>query len=206
MKAKDHHHSGRFFKIKTLLHLLTLVLVALAHSSPGGRAAAEVPLPRSPAPQFDDVNAVMNNEFTKVSLSNFKGKYLIILFYPFDFTYVCPTELIAFSESMAKFKELGAEVLGVSTDSHFTHLAWLKTPREDGGLGGDIGFPLLADISKEISASYGVLVTEEGDPMRGAALRGMFILDGKQTIRAVQVNDDAVGRNVEEALRLVEAF
>lgn len=96
------------------------------------------------------MNAVVGTEFTKVSLSEYRGKYLIMLFYPFDFTYVCPTELIAFSEAMAEFRSIGAEVLGVSTDSHFTHLAWIKAARTEGGL-GKIEYPLLADISKDLS-------------------------------------------------------
>lgn len=86
-------------------------------------------------------------EFVKISLADFKGKYVVLVFYPFDFTYVCPTELISFSENVSKFKELGAEVIGISTDSHFTHLAWLKQKRADGGL-GKIDYPLIADISK----------------------------------------------------------
>ena len=135
-----------------------------------------------------------------------KGKWVVLLFYPFDFTYVCPTELIAFSEALPKFKEINAEVLGISTDSHFTHLAWLKTPRTEGGLGGEIAYPLLADISKQISADYGVLVNDATDPMNGAAIRGIFILDDTHKIRSVQINDDAVGRNVEEALRLIQGF
>lgn len=130
---------------------------------------------------------------------------MVLLFYPFDYTYVCPTELIAFSENINKFREIGAEVLGISVDSHFTHLAWIKQDRKQGGL-GKIDYPLLADISKDISADYGVLVTEEGDPMRGAALRGLFILDGDHKIRSVQVNDDAVGRSVDDALRLIQGF
>lgn len=115
-------------------------------------------MPRQKAPDFKNVNAVdTNQEFTQLSLADYKGKYVVVLFYPFDFTYVCPTELIAFSDNVQKFKELGAEVIGVSTDSHFTHLAWLKTPRTEGGL-GKINYPLVADISKKISKDYGVLV------------------------------------------------
>jgi alkyl hydroperoxide reductase subunit AhpC len=163
-------------------------------------------MPRTQAPVFENLNAVNpDQEFVKLSLSDYKGKYVILVFYPFDFTYVCPTELISFSENIQKFKDIGAEVIGVSTDSHFTHLAWLKTARDDGGL-GKINYPLVADISKKMSADYGVLVEEIGDPMRGAALRGMFILDKEHKIRSVQINDDAVGRNVEEALRLVQGF
>ena len=115
------------------------------------------PMPRSQAPDFKKVNAVVNGEFKEVSLADYSGKYVVLVFYPFDFTYVCPTELISFSENLKKFQDLGAEVLGVSTDSHFTHLAWVKTPRDQGGL-GKIDYPLLADISKRMSKNYGVLV------------------------------------------------
>ena len=133
--------------------------------------------PRHVAPQFKNINAVIGQEFKTVSLDDYKGKYLVLVFYPFDFTYVCPTELISFSDNMSKFKEIGAEVLGISTDSHFTHLAWIKTPRTEGGL-GKIDYPLLADISKHMSKDYGVLVEDPADEMFGAALRGIFIIDG----------------------------
>jgi len=108
----------------------------------------------------------------------------VVIFYPFDFTYVCPTELVAFSEALKDFREIGAEVIGISTDSHHTHLAWVKTPRTEGGL-GEINYPLLADISKDISKDYGVLVTDPEDGMNGAALRGLFIIDPSQKIRSV---------------------
>ena len=134
--------------------------------------------PRDYAPAFTNVKAVKDKEFVDVSLTDYAEKYLVLLFYPFDFTYVCPTELIAFSESMDQFRALGAEVLGVSTDSHFTHLAWVNTPRTEGGL-GTINYPLLADISKEMSRNYNVLVENPADPMYGAALRGIFIVDGQ---------------------------
>ena len=133
--------------------------------------------PRDFAPVFTKVKAVQNKEFVDLSLEDFRGKYLVLLFYPFDFTYVCPTELIAFSESTNLFKDINSTVLGVSTDSHFTHLAWVNTPRTEGGL-GNINFPLLADISKNMSRSYNVLVENPEDPMFGAALRGIFIIDG----------------------------
>jgi peroxiredoxin (alkyl hydroperoxide reductase subunit C) len=171
-----------------------------------GNTNAGLPMPRTQAPSFKNLNAVTpSQEFTKLSLDDYKGKYVILVFYPFDFTYVCPTELIAFSESIQKFKDIGTEVIGISTDSHFTHLAWLKTKREDGGL-GKINYPLIADISKQLSKDYGVLVEDKKDPMNGAAIRGMFILDKEHKIRSVQINDDAVGRNVDEALRLVQGF
>lgn len=168
-------------------------------------AGVSFPVPRTVAPYFSNLNAVVNGEFQTLSLSDFQDKYVVLVFYPFDFTYVCPTELIAFSDRILEFKQLGAEVLGVSTDSHYTHLAWLKTKRTEGGL-GKISYPLIADISKELSRDYGVLVTDKDDPMLGAALRGLFILDKNHKVRAVQVNDDAVGRSVDETLRMIKAF
>ena len=120
-------------------------------------AASALIRPRDMAPDFKNVPAVLGLEFTKISLSDYKGKFLVLVFYPFDFTYVCPTELIAFNEALDKFRAINAEVIGVSTDSHFTHLAWVKTPRTEGGL-GKIDYPLMADFSKEVSRSYGVLV------------------------------------------------
>lgn len=159
-------------------------------------------IPRKWAPSFKNLNAVVDGEFKTVSLSDYKDKYLVIVFYPFDFTYVCPTELIAFSDNVKRFRDIGAEVVGVSTDSHHTHLAWIKTARDNGGL-GKIDYPLIADISKSMSRDYGVLVENKDDGMYGAALRGLFIVDKIGKIRSVQVNDDSVGRNVEETLRLI---
>lgn len=161
-------------------------------------------LPRQKAPFFQ-ATAVLDGKFTKVSLSDYEHKYLVVLFYPFDFTYVCPTELISFSDSLDKFKAIGSDVIAISTDSHFTHLAWTKTPRNQGGV-GNLRIPLLADISKKISKSYGVLVEDELDELFGAALRGLYIIDGKGVIRSLQINDAPVGRSVEETLRLIQAF
>ncbi|KAJ0407648.1 hypothetical protein P43SY_010189 [Pythium insidiosum] len=161
--------------------------------------------PRKPAPQFSNVNAVVNEKFEKVSLSDYKGKWLVLFFYPFDFTFVCPTEIVSFSDSIDQFRSINTEVVAISTDSHHTHLAWVKTPRNEGGL-GKMNIPLLADISKRISEDYGVLVTDEEDDMYGAALRGLFIIDPEGTIRSIQINDDAVGRSVDETLRILKAF
>jgi len=161
-------------------------------------------LPRQKAPFFQAL-AVSNGKFVKVSLSDYMQKYLVIIFYPFDFTYVCPTELISFSDNLDKFKAINSDVIAISTDSHFTHLAWTKTPRNQGGV-GDLKIPLLADISKKISKSYGVLVEDELDELFGAALRGLYIIDGKGVIRSLQINDAPVGRSVEETLRLIQAF
>ena len=161
-------------------------------------------LPRQKAPFFE-ANSVLHGKFKRVSLNDFAGKYLVIIFYPFDFTYVCPTELIAFSDSVGKFREIGADIIAISTDSHFTHLAWTKTPRNTGGV-GDLDIPLLADIGKSISRNYGVLVEDSSDDLYGAALRGSFIINGNGIIRSIQINDAPVGRNVEETLRLIQAF
>jgi alkyl hydroperoxide reductase subunit AhpC len=161
-------------------------------------------LPRQKAPFWSSI-AVEGEKFIKLNSEEYKGKYLVVLFYPFDFTYVCPTELISFSDNVQKFKEINTEIVGISTDSHFTHLAWIKTPRNQGGL-GKLHFPLLADISKNISRSFRVLVEDENDDLYGAALRGLFIIDEKGVIRSFTINDAAVGRSVDETLRLVQAF
>jgi peroxiredoxin 1 len=129
-----------------------------------------------------------------------KSSYLkFSLLYHFS-TFVCPTEIISFSERVADFRKIGCEIVGVSTDSHFTHLAWINTPRKQGGL-GEMNIPLLADKSMKIARDYGVLQEESG-----IAFRGLFIIDGKQNLRQITVNDLPVGRSVDETLRLVQAF
>ncbi|KAF4521906.1 hypothetical protein B566_EDAN007461 [Ephemera danica] len=154
---------------------------------------------QKPAPDFKGV-AVVNGDFKEIQLSDYKGKYLVLFFYPLDFTFVCPTEIIAFSERIKDFKSIGAEIVGVSTDSHFCHLAWINTPRKSGGLGG-LTYPLLSDMSKQIAKDYGVLLETEG-----ISLRGLFIIDPIGTLRQMTVNDLPVGRSVDETLRLVKAF
>lgn len=162
--------------------------------------------PRHKAPGFK-AKSVINDGFQEVSLKEITdaGKWAVLLFYPFDYTFVCPTEIISYSSHDAAFKEINTQVLAISTDSHHTHLAWTRTAREDGGV-GKLEIPLVADVSKKISASYGVLVDDEDDDMFGAALRGLFIIDPSGTIRQMQINDDAVGRSVDETLRLIRAF
>lgn len=155
---------------------------------------------QKPAPEFSGT-AVVNGDFKEIKLSDYKGKYVVLFFYPLDFTFVCPTELIAFSEKIKEFKALNAEVIGVSTDSHFSHLAWINTPRKQGGLGGDLGYPLLSDFNKEISAKYNVLLED-----MGVALRGLFIIDTEGNLKQMTINDLPVGRSVEETLRLIKAF
>ncbi|KAI1894706.1 hypothetical protein AGOR_G00118510 [Albula goreensis] len=144
--------------------------------------------------------AVHHGEFKEIGLDDFKGKYLVLFFYPLDFTFVCPTEIISFSDKASEFHDVNCEVVGVSVDSHFTHLAWINTPRKSGGL-GHINIPLLADLNKQVSKDYGVLL--EGP---GIALRGLFIIDPSGVVRHMSVNDLPVGRCVEETLRLVKAF
>jgi len=163
-------------------------------------------IPRTQAPDFT-ANAVVNGQFEKFTLSDYSkaGKWMVLFFYPFDFTFVCPTEIVSFSDSIGEFREINAEIAGVSTDSHHTHLAWIQTARAAGGV-GKLDIPLVADISKEISHAYGVLVENPEDDMYGAALRGLFIIDPKGTVRSMLINDDHAGRSTAEVLRLVKAF
>jgi alkyl hydroperoxide reductase subunit AhpC len=158
-----------------------------------------VPKLQQPAPAFSGV-AVVNGEFKNISLADYKGKYVVLFFYPMDFTFVCPTEIIAFSERAAEFRNIGCEVIACSTDSQFSHLAWVNTPRKQGGLGA-MDIPLLADRSMKISRDYGVLL-EDG----GISFRGLFIIDTKGNLRQITINDLPVGRSVDETLRLVQAF
>jgi peroxiredoxin (alkyl hydroperoxide reductase subunit C) len=132
-------------------------------------------------------------------LADYKGKYVILFFYPLDFTFVCPTEIIAFSDAAKSFEAIGVQLLGVSVDSHFSHLAWRNTPRTQGGL-GQIDYPLIADLNKQISRSYDVLVND------AIALRGLFLIDKQGIVRHQVVNDLPLGRSVEEALRTVKAL
>lgn len=185
-----------------MLPIILLSLIALFHPviSQDLRIA-----PRMQAPNFT-ANAVFDDKFIKVSSNDYLDKkWVILLFYPFDFTFVCPTEIISFSEQNEEFEKINAQILAISTDSHHTHLTWTRTSRHDGGV-GRLNFPLVADISKRISKSYGVLVEDEHDDMFGAALRGLFIISPSGVIRSIQINDDAVGRNVDETLRILKAF
>lgn len=155
-----------------------------------------------PAPDFT-ATAVVDQEFKTIKLSDYQGnqgKYVVLFFYPLDFTFVCPTEITAFSDQFDEFKKLGTEVLGVSVDSEFSHLAWIQTDRKEGGV-GDLNYPLVSDIKKEISAAYNVL-----DPEAGIALRGLFIIDKEGIIQHATINNLAFGRNVNETLRILQAI
>ena len=156
-------------------------------------------LVQKPAPDFKAQAVLPNKEFSAVSLSDYKGKYVLLFFWPLDFTFVCPTEIIAFSDRNEEFAKLGVQLLGVSVDSHFTHLAWRNVPRTEGGL-GEIRYPMISDLNKEISRSYGMLLDS------GVALRGLFLIDKNGVVRHQVVNDLPLGRSVDEALRMVKAL
>jgi alkyl hydroperoxide reductase subunit AhpC len=150
------------------------------------------------APDFT-ATAVVNEEFKTIKLSDYRGKYVVLFFYPLDFTFVCPTEIVAFNDRLKEFHDRGAEVIGCSIDSQYSHLAWIQTPREKGGLGG-LNYPLVADLTKKISTDYGVLL--EG----GIALRGTFLIDQKGIIRAITIHDLPLGRSIDETLRVLDAL
>ncbi|XP_074835826.1 peroxiredoxin-2 isoform X2 [Carettochelys insculpta] len=152
-----------------------------------------------PAPDFC-ATAVVDGAFKEIQLSDYRGKYVVLFFYPLDFTFVCPTEIIAFSERAQDFCQLQCQLLAASVDSHFSHLAWINTPRKEGGLGA-INIPLLSDLTHSMATDYGVLKEDEG-----IAYRGLFIIDNKGILRQITINDLPVGRSVEEVLRLVQAF
>ncbi len=152
------------------------------------------------APEFT-ATAVMPDNSMKADfkLSDFKGKYVILFFYPLDFTFVCPSEILAFDRALPKFKEKNTEIIGVSIDSQFSHWAWKNTPINQGGI-GQIKYPLVADLDKQISRNYGVLLDA------GIALRGTFLIDREGFVRHAVVNDLPLGRNIDEALRMVDAL
>jgi len=152
-----------------------------------------------PAPDFKATAVMPDGTFKEVKLEDYKGKYLLLFFYPLDFTFVCPTEIIAFSDKVSEFKNRDTEIMGVSVDSQFSHLAWKNTDRKKGGL-GDIQYPLLADIDKKVSRDYGVLAEA------GIAFRGLFLIDKNGIVQHTLVNNLPLGRNVNEALRMVDAL
>lgn len=149
------------------------------------------------APSFE-LTGVKSGAFNTYSLPHRDGKWTLLLFYPLDFTFVCPTEVTAFADAADRFHELGVEVYALSVDSAYSHLAWTETPRNKGGV-GDIKIPLLADINKEVAAAYGIL-------SGGVALRGLFLIDEEGVLQHATINNLGVGRSVDETLRLVQAF
>ena len=151
-----------------------------------------------PAPDFT-ATALVGGQFKDVTLSQYKGKKVVLFFYPLDFTFVCPTEILAFSDASKEFAARDTQVLGVSVDSHFSHWAWAETERAKGGIKG-VTFPLVSDLKKTIAADYNVLLPG------GIALRGLFLIDEAGVLRHITVNDLPLGRNVEEVLRVVDAL
>ncbi len=154
------------------------------------------------APDFNAPAVVNGSTFVdSCKLSDYRGKYVVLFFYPLDFTFVCPTELHAFQEKLDEFKRKNVEVLGCSVDSKFSHFAWLNTPRSKGGIQG-VTYPLISDIDKTIARDYDVLT--DGD--KGVALRGLFLIDREGVVKHQVVNDLGLGRNIDEVLRLVDAL
>jgi peroxiredoxin (alkyl hydroperoxide reductase subunit C) len=152
------------------------------------------------APDFTATAVLGDDTFDEgFSLASLRGKYVILFFYPLDFTFVCPTEILAFDEAYDQFKARSAEVVGVSVDSQFSHLAWKKTAVDEGGI-GPIRYPLVADLKKQIARDYGVLFNDE------VALRGLFLIDKEGIVRHALVNDMSLGRSVQEALRMLDAL
>ncbi len=158
--------------------------VLVTQSAPDFTAAAVLP------------DGSIKENFT---LSDLRGKYVVLVFYPLDFTFVCPSEIIAHDHRVSKFKELGVEVVGVSIDSQFSHFAWRETPVEKGGI-GRVSFPLVADVKHEITKAYGI------EHPAGVALRGSFLIDKAGVVQAQIVNNLPLGREVDEMIRLVEAL
>jgi len=152
------------------------------------------------APDFTATAVEKDQIIEGFTLSQFKGQYVVLFFYPLDFTFVCPTELHAFSDQLDAFEKRNVKVIGVSIDSHFSHLAWLNTPKAKGGIQG-VAYPIVSDLNKTISRDYDVLV--EG---AGIAYRGLFLLDKEHVVRHQVVNDLPLGRNVSETLRMVDAL
>jgi peroxiredoxin 2/4 len=153
-----------------------------------------------PAPDFTAAAVMPDGSINeKFKLSDLRGKYVVLFFYPLDFTFVCPSEIIAHDHRVSKFKELGVEVVGVSIDSQFSHFAWRETPVEKGGI-GRVAFPLVADIKHEITQAYGI------EHPAGVALRGSFLIDKAGVVQAQIVNNLPLGREVDEMVRLVEAL
>jgi peroxiredoxin 2/4 len=151
------------------------------------------------APEFTAM-AVCGQEFCTVKLTSYRGQYIVLFFYPLDFTFVCPSEVMAFSDRHAEFQALDTIVLGISIDSQYSHLAWIQTDRTLGGV-GELAYPLVSDLTREISTAYQVL-----DPKQGFALRGLFIIDPAGIIQHLSINNPSVGRSVDETLRILQAI
>ncbi len=154
-----------------------------------------MPMIGQPAPQFNAQAVVDGGDFKEVSLSSYRGKYVVLFFYPLDFTFVCPTEITQFRDHLKSFKEAGAEVLGCSVDSVHSHKRWVKDDL------GNLGYPLIGDVTKQISRDYGVLLQD-----KGVATRGTFIIDPEGVIQYMGIHNLDVGRDANEILRVVQAL
>ena len=198
-KSKD----GSSCSSSTRLDLLTTWLTHLFFCARTNPVVARLCILNSEIRAHWTYEHVPDKEIKAISSADYAGKYLVLFYYPLDFTFVCPTEIIAYSEAAAKFKALNCEVIAASCDNKFTHLAWVNTPRSEGGL-GEMQIPILADFTKEIASKYGCLLGEGDD--KGVPLRALFIISDKGIVRHMTMNDLPVGRNVEETLRLVEAY
>ena len=189
--------------------LAPLASASASASAASAAAAASAPrrahhlLVRRAAPAFSGPAVHPDGSISPISLAQFKGQYVVLFYYPLDFTFVCPTEIIDFSEHADDFAAAKCALIGASCDSEYSHHAWCNLPRKAGGL-GKMKIPLLADVSKKIARAYGFLVEDDADDMNGVPLRGTAIIDAKGVLRHVSVNDAPVGRNVAEVLRLVK--
>ena len=151
------------------------------------------------APQFK-AQAFVEGQIKEVSLSDYRGKWVVLFFYPLDFTFVCPTEIMEFNKRADEFKKKNAQLIGASIDSAYSHKAWSEMPSDKGGI-GKLNFPLVSDLTKKISRDYGVLLED-----KGIALRGTFVIDPDGRVRAATIHDLQVGRSVDETLRVLNAF
>lgn len=151
------------------------------------------------APDFTATAVMPDNSFKDLTLSEYRGKYVVLFFYPMDFTFVCPSEILAFDKKLEEFRTRNTEVISVSVDSQFTHWAWKNTPVNKGGI-GPVRFPMISDISKKISTEYGVLLNGT------VALRGLFLIDRNGIVQHELVNNLSLGRNVDEALRMLDSL
>ena len=154
----------------------------------------------NPAPDFE-LDGYFQGQFSKYKLSDYRGKWVILVFYPLDFTFVCPTEVLTFSDSEEKFDSLKCQIFGISVDSVYVHKAWVETKREEGGLGGSLNYPLLSDLNKTAVRDFGILKEDQG-----VALRGLFLIDPDGIVMHATINNLSVGRSTSEALRVLKAF
>ena len=153
-----------------------------------------------PAPDFE-LEGYSNGQFSKYKLSDYRKKWVLLLFYPLDFTFVCPTEVLNFSAAAENLAKLNCQIFGISVDSIYVHKAWVDTKREDGGLGGSLNYPLLSDLNKVTARDYGILMEAEG-----VALRGLFLISPDGVVMHSTINSLSVGRSVSEAMRVLKAF